>query len=970
MKLRHGYYDMFVRTCAKYPSRIAMRHYVNDAYKNYTYSELYGVCEYISQNLQQLVCGKGIIALVSERNIIIPCVIAAAHKCSTSFMFLDPSQDVQAIASQVNCKILITIKEFEKEASSKLNGKKPDKSVTVFNMIVNFYALQQSGSQHSYKHVPDHSYIAMTSGSTGEPKHVQVPVHCLQPNIDDLTKMFEISPQDVIYFSTPLTFDPSMIEILLACMNGASLLIAPEKTDILFPENKENAVTFWQTTPSKFFQYSNADIKNKILSANSTLKTLALGGEPLNGVKRLKELKDAMNKTRIFTLYGVTEMSCWACVAELDLNNKLNDREIPLGECLSETQIVLEPTNHQEKDTGKIILVSKTRKCVILNKSMGTEEENSLKFIDTGDIGEVKNGTIYYRGRKDDIIKRFGHKVNLQAIEATVMQCPRVKTCSCVWLPKPMLLVVYFSSETLSSQELLNFLKCKLNEKFWPDKTIKVDNLPTNPHGKISKQMLSQLFEKSSQMPKTLDSLRLMFLKELKVSLGLNVTYEDIKHKDFFAVGGTSFLAVLMCNKLSLMYPQFGHFILPFLVIRKKTIDEIIQLAYQELNLEVKTSKKRLKRSRSNTESFISTAQSTKKLVKNPEHQTPVEYVVLWLYDTGKCVDASPTLYQHGFTLYVTVGSHSGQIVIIDAISGQTKGVIKVNSRVEAAVCCSSEAPLSTPCGMVGTYDGTIVCFTLETGIELWRINVGSMIKSKGVCCKGLLYIASYDGNIRCIEVLTGEIKHTIKVAEQAISADLALAKQEYILLGTLSGVCASVHSDTKTVAWRGVLGSPVFASPALYDNDKYVVFAEVSGEIHCRTVEKGIKIWKYQGAKGNIFSSIYIKEIDKLKWQMVFGCHDNKVYSIMVKNFQPMLHWKAKLTSPIYSTPRSLSDKLILAVSNNGILCILDSDTGTVISEYTLPNETFSTPAVYGDYIFIGCRNDHLYSLKYILNI
>lgn len=77
MKLKHGYYDIFVQTCAKYSSKVAVRYYKDGAYKNYTYSELYGVCEYISQNLLQLTCKKGIIGLVSKRNILIPCVIAA-----------------------------------------------------------------------------------------------------------------------------------------------------------------------------------------------------------------------------------------------------------------------------------------------------------------------------------------------------------------------------------------------------------------------------------------------------------------------------------------------------------------------------------------------------------------------------------------------------------------------------------------------------------------------------------------------------------------------------------------------------------------------------------------------------------------------------------------------------------------------------------------------------------------------------
>lgn len=54
-----------------------MVHYKEGDYIAYTYSELYGVCEYISQNLQQLECDKGIVGILSQRNCIIPCAIAA-----------------------------------------------------------------------------------------------------------------------------------------------------------------------------------------------------------------------------------------------------------------------------------------------------------------------------------------------------------------------------------------------------------------------------------------------------------------------------------------------------------------------------------------------------------------------------------------------------------------------------------------------------------------------------------------------------------------------------------------------------------------------------------------------------------------------------------------------------------------------------------------------------------------------------
>lgn len=97
----------------------------------------------------------------------------------------------------------------------------------------------------------------------------------------------------------------------------------------------------------------------------------------------------------------------------------------------------------------------------------------------------------------------------------------------------------------------------------------------------------------------------------------------------------------------------------------------------------------------------------------------------------------------------------------------------------------------------------------------------------------------------------------------------------------------------------------------------------------------------------------------------MVFGCHDGNLYSFHVNNFQPYSHWTTALTSPAYSTPCALTDKLILAASNNGKLYIVDSDNGNIIAHHSLPNEVFSSPTVYENYIFIGCRNDYLYSLK-----
>lgn len=939
---------MFLRACGKWPSNIAVRSYNDGKFNTYTYSELYGICEYICQNLQQLKCTKGLIGLVSERNVIIPCVIAAAHKCSTVFMFLKPTEDLKCVINNVRFRVIIVINNKDKTIDDAV--RKADKIIDIFNYKIKFYVTSQQKYVNNINN--DYSFIAQTSGSTGEPKHIQVPIQCIQPNINDLTKSFCITNSDIIYFSTPLTFDPSMVEILLACENGASLLIAPENADLLF--DKEHSITFWQTTPSKFFQFSNKIITEKILCVGSSLKVLALGGEPLNGVMRLKELKAPGNETKIYTLYGVTEMSCWACLAELNLDKHDDDDDVPLGHCLSETEIQIQ---HREEDKGigNIILVSEQRKCLVLN-NVNSQSDSECNRIDTGDLGEMKNGTIYYRGRRDDTIKRFGHKVNLQFIEKNAMLHPDVIACSCIWIPKMLLLILYFSSDNIVGNTLAEFLKARLKESFLPDRIIRIKSLPMNEHGKASKESLIKLFE-NSKISQLNHDFKTTFLNELKTSIDSNIVYDNVKDKDFFAIGGTSLLAVTLCNKLSAQFPEASKNVLPHLLSQKNSVAKIIRIASRA---ESKSST-RLKKRRS----LSDMNKTDSKMLKKSASCVKYSVEKSWSYDTRKCVDASPTLFEFNGKCYVTVGSHSGKLVSMDALTGKVHGLILLKSRIEASVFCHQ---IDQPIGIVGAYDGTIICFSLKDCSILWKTNIGSMIKSKAVFVNGYVYVAAYDGNMRCLNIDTGEIKYNLNITNYAISADLSVAKY-HILIGTLAGLCACFNTKSNMIVWKYKLNSPVFASPVVYDDERYVIFAEVRGIIHCYNAQNGLRIWKFDKAKGYIFSSISLTQIDDRTWKMVFGCHDNNVYCIEVKNQAPNELWSFNTNSPVYSTP-SIRNNIVVAISTKGKLFLIDLINGSVLHEYLFKGEVFSSPAVSDGNIFVGSRNDRLYALKYkILN-
>lgn len=59
-----------------------------------------------------------------------------------------------------------------------------------------------------------------------------------------------------------------------------------------------------------------------------------MGGEPFPSMKLLSEASHPQNTTRVFNIYGITEVSCWSSINEI-VKNSMD--EPCLGESLSET---------------------------------------------------------------------------------------------------------------------------------------------------------------------------------------------------------------------------------------------------------------------------------------------------------------------------------------------------------------------------------------------------------------------------------------------------------------------------------------------------------------------------------------------------------------------------------------------------------------------------------------------------------
>jgi non-ribosomal peptide synthetase component F len=173
-------------------------------------------------------------------------------------------------------------------------------------------------NHHLESKIQDLAYVIFTSGTSGSPKIISVCNSSIVPNIIDFCKLVDLCDTDTIYSGSSLTFDPSIIEIFCCLYSGCKNLVLPQnlklQTKVLMEYISSNKVTVLQLTPTLF-----QNIIDQLMS-NFNVRVVLIGGEVFpNMFQQIKYLMD--KNIKIFNIYGITEISCWASYHLVDFND-------------------------------------------------------------------------------------------------------------------------------------------------------------------------------------------------------------------------------------------------------------------------------------------------------------------------------------------------------------------------------------------------------------------------------------------------------------------------------------------------------------------------------------------------------------------------------------------------------------------------------------------------------------------------
>lgn len=343
------------------------------------------------------------------------------------------------------------------------------------------------------------AYVIYTSGSTGNPKGVLVEHRSVVNFFRGITGRIDFSPGEKILALTSMSFDISVLEILLPLVSGLTIVIAnkfqcrnPKRIGELIAEND---IDILQITPSRLQLIGNFD---QDLSCLKILKKILIGGEPCP-----KMLLDKIKSTcsgRIYNMYGPTETTIWSTVGELTGSDAVH-----IGTPVLNTGIYIvdENLNIQPLGVEGEMCISG---CGVARGYLNMPSLTEDKFVaspfapgermyKTGDIACIMpDGNIEYIGRTDQQIKIRGYRVEPAEIESNLLAYEKINGA----VVQPVntdngdiqLCAYIVAKDELSPSELKSYLSARLPDYMIPVFYMMISEIPLTASGKIDKQAL------------------------------------------------------------------------------------------------------------------------------------------------------------------------------------------------------------------------------------------------------------------------------------------------------------------------------------------------------------------------------------------------------------------------------------------------------------------------------------------------
>ncbi|MEV4037008.1 non-ribosomal peptide synthetase [Streptomyces umbrinus] len=565
--------EVFRQAVAAHPDAAAVIH----GTRAWSYAELDTAGDLVADRLRAAGVSQGaVVALALPRGRMAVAAMLGVMRAGAAYLPLDPDQPAvrtRAVVERVRPAAVLA-----DDSTADAVGALGRRLVTVPAEDAVTWHLEPaaSGGPTRGSVTPDDPcYVMCTSGTTGEPKAVEI-THRGVISLAHRPGFVPLGPGDVVLQAAPVHFDASTFEIWGALLNGAALVVAP-RTQLTGPELTELVEGHGITT-----LHLTAGLLRVVADSHGRcfagLRTLLTGGDvvPVQAVRRLMtEYPDL----RVVACYGPTENTTFSMVEVLEAPP---GDFVPLGRPLAgRSAHLLDPWLRPVPDgaVGEIHVGGAGLALGYLGDTATTAERfvahparpGELLYR-TGDLARRRpDGTWQFLGRRDHQVKIRGVRVEPAEVESALLRHPEVQRC--VVLPRgeagEFSLTAYAVARPGTPVGALrDHLLGALPTALVPTAYVLLDELPLTAQGKVDAARLGRLpltvAEDAVEEPldPTEAAVRDIWCAALRL--------EKVSvHTNFFEAGGHSLAALSIAG---LLEREFGRRVPVSEVLRHPTV--------------------------------------------------------------------------------------------------------------------------------------------------------------------------------------------------------------------------------------------------------------------------------------------------------------------------------------------------------------------------------------------------------------
>ena len=345
------------------------------------------------------------------------------------------------------------------------------------------------------------AYVLYTSGSSGQPKGVQIRQDSLHNLCHWYQEFAQLDAQCCVLQPIPLSFDASIKNILAPLMNGAKVVLpvaGPFDASVYQQTIIEHQVNVINCVPSMFYPILDE------YRGLSSLKLLALGGEAADLPRFKTWLRESGSQCLLGNIYGPTECADISVAAKFTLAELEQFDVMPIGQPVNNARIYVVgddmlPVPYNVP--GELIITGKGVSPGYLGQAASKNQAFIKNFVDaghgyrTGDVVRLdKQGNLHYLGRKDTQVKVNGVRIDVGEIESLLHDLSGIDRA--VVLQRDGRLVANVLTTGLTppdSKQMRDYLRRFLPLIWIPKAFIPLQSLPHLPNGKVNVQALMEL---------------------------------------------------------------------------------------------------------------------------------------------------------------------------------------------------------------------------------------------------------------------------------------------------------------------------------------------------------------------------------------------------------------------------------------------------------------------------------------------